>query len=291
MGRQRGITGTTLPTLLLTIALAVVMVATASAQAGSPTAAEASQRLTMDKRTEEPPAPTEPVPFNILDDADEDTYLALLAWSSKYRIGLGVQDGDWVKYESLGDGPKETLEISASRTDAGDVWLVEKRTVAGSGKSNELHALFSKGKPKLLEAFRIDGSGTREDITPLDDITAGALFLEARQNALDALAAPQNGIRVTDCGDVLVLEGPFGSLVCRCIEVQIAEDVDPISFATRRRWLSEGTLIWLNEDVPRLLPMSAALLPALLSADDMMSVPGGMVRSPYHVLVDFKGRG
>jgi hypothetical protein len=36
--------------------------------------------------------------------------------------------------------------------------------------------------------------------------------------------------------------------------------------------------------------MSAVLLPCLLSPDDMMSVPGGMVRSAYHVLVDYKGR-
>jgi hypothetical protein len=232
----------------------------------------------------------DPVPLNILDQADEDLFLSLLGWSSKYRIGLDVQDGDWVKYESLGDGPKETLELRVSKTDRGETWLIEKRTAAGSDKSTELHALFSRGKPKLLQGFRIHEDGTREDITPLDDIKAGELFLDARKDAIDALGG-EGVARVRDCGgDVQELTGPFGTLLCRCVEVQVAEDVDPVSFATRRRWLSEGNLVWLNEDVPRLIPMSAVLLPCLLSPDDMMSVPGGMVRSAYHVLVDYKGR-
>ena len=72
--------------------------------------------------------------------------------------------------------------------------------------------------------------------------------------------------------------------------MQVAEDVDPISFTPQRRWLSEGSLVWLSEDVPRILPMSAAILPSLLAPDDMMTVPGGMVRSAYHVLIDYKGR-
>ncbi len=283
--------------LALTFALTVAMTAAASAQtgaapgaAGSSTAAGTSEKLTMEKRTAEPAATADPAPFNILDRASEDMYRSLLGWSSKYRIGLDVQDGDWVRYESVGDGPKETLEISLSKTDAGEMWIVEKRKVAGSSGSREFHALFSAGKPKLLQAFIIDESGAREDVTPLDDMTAGTLFLEARAIALEALGGDRNKIRVSDCGDVLELTGPYGTLVCRCLEVQVAEEVDPISFATRRRWLSEGTLVWLNEDVPRLIPMSSILLPALLSPDDMMVVRGGMVRSPYHVLVDYKGR-
>lgn len=290
MRRHLALCGTTTVTLLLTLALAVAMTAAASAQAGSPTAAASTQKLTMEKRTEAAEIPADPVPFNILEDADDDLYLSLLAWSSKYRIGLNVQDGDWVRYESLGDGPKETLEIRLTRTEAKEIWIVETRTVAGGAGSTELHVRFSAGKPKLLEAFRIDESGARHDITPLDDTTAGTIFLEARQTAFDALGGDRSKFRVSDHGDLQELEGPFGTLTCRCIEVQIAEDVNPISFETRRRWLPEGTLVWMTEDVPRLIPMSAVLLPSLLSPDDMMMVRGGMVRSPYHVLVDYKGR-
>ena len=263
--------------------------ATATA-AGSSAKASATASVTIDNRTEEPAALEGPVPYNMLDEADDDLVLALMGWTSKYRIGLGVQDGDWVRYESVGDGPKETLEIRASMTDAGETWIIETRTKAGSENSTELHSLFSAGKPKLLEAFRVGEDGTREDIAPLDDERAGELFLEARQTVLDALGGNRKEIKVTDCGDVQKIKGPFGTKMCRGIEVQVAEDVDPISFARQRRWLSEGTLIWLNEDVPRLIPMSAVLLPALLSPDDMMMVPGGMVRSPYHVLIDYKGR-
>ena len=309
MRRHRGITRTTCILLALTLVLTVALTWTAFAQtgaspgaSGSSTAAGATEQPTPDKRTEEPKAPKGPktpeepkapkgpVPYNILDEADEDLFLALLGWTSKYRIGLDVQDGDWVRYESIGDAPSETLEIRASKTDAGETWIIETRTVAGSGSSTELHSLFSAGKPKLLKAFRVDESGTREDITPLDDIRAGELFLEARQTAFDALGGKRDEIRVVDCGDVQKLEGPFGTKMCRCIEVRVAEDVDPISFARQRRWLPEGTLVWLNEDVPRLIPLSAVVLPSLLSPDDMMSVPGGMIRSPYHVLVDYKGR-
>ena len=274
-----------------TLVLALALTSTAFAQSEvSATSASATARVTLAKQTEEPGALKGPVPYNMLDEADDDLFLALMGWTSKYRIGLGVQDGDWVRYESVGDDPKETLEIRASKTDAGATWIIETRTKAGSAKSTELHSLFSAGKPKLLEAFRVGEDGTREDIAPLDEELAGELFLEARQTALDALGGNRKEIKVTDCGDVQKIQGPFGTKMCRGIEVQVAEDLDPISFARQRRWLSEGTLIWMNEDVPRLIPMSAVLLPVLLSPDDMMMVPGGMVRSPYHVLIDYKGR-
>ncbi len=296
MRQHRGITQTTCILLALTLVFTVALTWTAFAQTGvSPgdggsSTAATTERPTTGKPTEEPKAPEGPVPYNILDEADEDLFLSLVGWSSKYRIGLAVQDGDWVRYESVGDGPKETLEIRASKTDARETWIIETRTLAGSESSTEFHALFSAGKPKLLQAFRIDQNGTREDITPLEDIRAGELFLETRQTVLDALGGKRNEIQVVDCGEVRQIEGPFGTKMCRCIQVQVAEQVDPISFARERRWLAEGTLIWLNEDVPRLIPMSAVLLPSLLSPDDMMTVRGGMVRSPYHVLVDYRGR-
>ena len=258
--------------------------------AGSSVSATATAGVTLVKQTEDPEAPTGPVPYNILDGADDDLVLALMGWTSKYRIGLGVQDGDWVRYESVGDGPKETLEIRASKTDAGETWIIETRTKAGSKSSTEFHALFSAGKPKMLEAFRIGEDGTREDIAPLSDERSGELFLQARQTALDALGGDRKKVKVVDTGDAQKIVGPFGTKLCRGIEVRVAEELDPISFARQRRWLSEGTLIWLNEDVPRLIPMSAVLLPALISPDDMMMVAGGMVRSPYHVLIDHKGR-
>jgi hypothetical protein len=278
--------------LALTLVLAVSLTTTASAQAkatatspgGSKVTASASAQVRVDRGTEDP------TPYNILADAGDEMFLALLGWSSKYRLGLDVEDGDWVKYESLGEGPKETLEISATKTEKRETWLVETRTIEGSDKSTELHALFSPGKPKLLKAFRVDESGVRQDLTPLDDIRAGELFLEARDRAADALGGDKGKYRVASYGDVQTLEGPFGKLLCRSVEVQVAEEVDPISFETRRLWLSEGNLLWLCEDVPRLMPMSAVMLPSLLHPDEMMSVPGGMVRSAYHVLVDYKGR-
>ena len=274
-----------------TLVITVALTWTAFAQTGGSSAtSSATASVTLVKQTEEPEAPMGPVPYNMLDTADDDLVLALMGWTSKYRIGLDVQDGDWVRYESVGDDPKETLEIRASKTDAGETWIIETRTKAGSKSSTELHSLFAPGKPKLLAAFRIGEDGTREDITPLDDERSGELFLEARQTALDALGGNRKEIKVTDCGDAQRIEGPFGTKLCRGIEVQVAEDVDPISFARQRRWLSEGTLIWLHEDVPRLIPMSAVLLPVLLSPDNMMMEPGGMVRSPYHVLIDYKGR-
>jgi hypothetical protein len=282
---------TGLALLVFTLVLAVSMTTTASAQAqatatspsGSKVTASASAQVKVDKGAEEP------TPFNLLEEASEEMFLSLLGWSSKYRIGLDVEDGDWVKYESLGEDPKETLEIRASKTEKGETWLVETRTVEGSGKSTELHALFSPGKPKLLQAYRVDENGVREDLTPLDDIRAGELFLEARDRAADALGGDVSEFRVSAAGDVQTLVGPFGEMLCRNVEVQVAEDVDPISFATRRLWLPEGTLLWLSEDVPRLMPMSAVLLPSLLNPDEMMAVPGGLVRSPYHVLVDYRG--
>ncbi len=297
MRRHRGITRTTCILLALTLVLTVALTWTAFAQtgaspgaSGSSAAAGATEPPKPGKPTEEPKAPKGPVPYNMLDEADEDLFLALVGWISKYRIDPGVQDGDWVRYESIGDGPTETLEIRASKISAREAWIIETRTEAGSENSTEFHWLFSVGKPQVLQAFRIDESGTREDITPLDDIRAGELFLEARETAFDALGGKRNEIRVVDCGDVQKLTGPFGTKMCRCIEVRVAADIDPISFARERPWLPEGTLVWLNEDVPRLIPMSAVLLPSLLSPDDMMTVPGGMVRSPYHVLVDYKGR-
>ncbi len=274
-----------------TLVITVALTWTAFAQTGGSSAtSSATASVTLVKQAEEPEALMGPVPYNMLDTADDDLVLALMGWTSKYRIGLDVQDGDWVKYESVGDDPKETLEIRAAKTDAGETWIIETRTKAGSKSSTELHSLFSPGKPKLLAAFRIGEDGTREDITPLDDERSGELFLEARQTALDALGGNRKEIKVVDCGGAQKIEGPFGTKLCRGIEVQVAEDIDPISFARQRRWLSEGTLIWLHEDVPRLIPMSAVLLPALLSPDDMMMEPGGMVRSPYHVLIDYKGR-
>ncbi len=297
MRRHHGITRTTCILLALTLVLTVALTWTAFAQtgaspgaSGSSTATSTTERPTTGKRTEGAKAPAGPVPYNILDEADEDLFLSLLGWSSKYRIGLGVQDGDWVRYESVGDGPSETLEIRAVKTDEGQTWIIETRTVAGSENSTEFHTLYSPGRPKLFQAFRIGEDGTRKDITPLEDVTSGELFLEARQTVLDALGGKRDEIKVTDCGEVRQIEGPFGTKMCRCIQVQVAEKLDPISFARQRRWLAEGTLIWLNEDVPRLIPLSAVLLPSLLSPDDMMMVPGGMVRSPYHVLVDYKGR-
>lgn len=291
MRRHRRTTRTTCTLTTFTLVITVALTWTAFAQTGGSSAtSSATASVTLVKQTEEPEALMGPVPYNMLDTADDDLVLALMGWTSKYRIGLDVQDGDWVKYESVGDDPKETLEIRAAKTDAGETWIIETRTKAGSKSSTELHSLFSPGKPKLLAAFRIGEDGTREDIAPLDDERSGELFLEARQTALDALGGNRKEIKVIDCGDAQKIEGPFGTKLCRGIEVQVAEDVDPISFARRRRWLSEGTLIWLNKDVPRLIPMSAVLLPALLSPDDMMMEPGGMVRSPYHVLIDYKGR-
>jgi hypothetical protein len=283
--------GTTTSALTLAIAGMTLVLALASASLAQPGSSSEAARTIRELGTANlnDPIP-DPVPLNILDQADEDVFLSLLGWSSKYRIGLDVQDGDWVKYESVGDAPKEILELRAKKTDNGETWLIEKRTAAGSNQSTELHALFSRGKPKLLQAFRILEDGTRQDITPLDDIRSGEIFLDVRKDALDTLGGEKN-CRVRDCGgDVQELTGPYGKLLCRCVEVQVAEDVDPVSFATRRRWLSEGNLVWLNEDVPRLIPMSAVLLPSILSPDDMMSVPGGMVRSAFHVLVDYKGR-
>ena len=298
MRRHLGITWATCSLLALTLVLTVTLTWTAFAQTGGspgasapPTAAATSEQPEEGKPTEEPETPDKPGPYNILDEVDDDTFLALLGWTSKYRIGLDVQDGDWVKYESVGDGPKHTLEIRVSKTKAREMWLIEKRTEAGSASSTELHALFSVGKPQLLKAFRIKEDGTREDITPLDDLRSGELFMEARETVFEALGGNRDEMRVVDCGEVQEIEGPFGTLMCRCIEVRLAEDVDPISLARVRRWLPEGTLVWMNEDVPRLMPMSGVALPALLSPDDMMTVRGGMVRSPYHVLVDYKGRG
>jgi hypothetical protein len=284
---------TVLTALFLLTAMAVSLAFPASAQtgaAGGPGAA-APGKLTLEKRVEEPEESPPPVPYNILDGADSDLVLALMGWSSKYRISPGIQDGDWVKYESVGDGPKQTLEIRAEKTEDGHLWLIETTKVAGQSGTTELHELLAPGKPKLLQAYRVAADGSREDLTPLDDETSGQLFMYARNEASEALGGNPMDYKVYDSGDVQRLEGPFGSLLCRPIEVRVAEDVDPISFATRRLWLPEGTLLWLNEDVPRLLPMADMLLPALLSPDDFMSVQGGLVRSPYHVLVEYGSKG
>jgi hypothetical protein len=279
-----------LTTLLVLTAIAMAFALPALAQMGNAGSA-APGKLTLDRKVEEPQEMETPTPFNILDGADEDLFLALLGWSSKYRMSPDIQDGDWVKYESLGDGPKKTLEIRAEKTDDGNIWFIETTTVEGSGNATELHSLVTPGKPKLLQAYRVAADGTREDLTPLDDAKSGELFMFARERAKEEMGGDPTKYKVYDSGEVQKLEGPFGSLMCRPIDVRIADEVNPISFATRRRWLPEGTLLWLNEDVPRLLPMEDMLLPALLSPDDFMSVQGGLVKSPEHVLVDYRGRG
>ena len=109
MRRQLGIVWTTGILLALTLLLTFALTSAALAQTkvsaesggGAKVTASASASVAIQNETA-----GGPVPYNILDEADEDTYLALLAWSSKYRFGLGVQDGDWVRYETLGDGPK-----------------------------------------------------------------------------------------------------------------------------------------------------------------------------------------
>jgi len=283
-----------LRTVLALVLTVATFTLTAVAQTGG-TGAVATEKLTNEKRVAEAAAAvTEetgaPKPFNILDEADDELFLALAGFSSKYRMSPGVQDGDWVKYKTLGDGPEQFVEIRAEKEADGGVWLIETTTPVGGGESTELRLLFTPGKPKLVKALRVAADGTREDVTPLDPTRAGELFIHAKNTAIDALGGDRKDMKVYDSGDVQNLEGPFGKLTCRAVEVRVAEEVDPISFATRRRWLPEGTLIWLNEDVPRLMPMSAVLLPVLISPDDFMAVPGGMVRSPYHVLVDYKGR-
>ena len=276
---------TTAGLLLFVTAFTLAMAVPTMAQ-GTETGAAAPEKLTLERKVVEPEETAAPVPYNILDDADDDMVLCLTGWSTKYRIDPKIQDGTWVKYESVGDGPKETLKIQAKLVEEG-TWIIETTTIDGVKGSTELHLLFSPGKPKLLKLFRIAADGTREDMTPLDDYKSGELFLEARQMALDALGGDRNDIRVYDSGDVQKIEGPFGSLLCRSIGVRVAEYVDPISFATKRRWLPEGTLLWLSDEVPRLMPMEDVLLPSLLSPDDYQSVWGGLVKSPYHVLVSY----
>lgn len=273
----------------LIAAAACAALAQTAPGAGQPAADPATEKPAVDPKTVPSPKEEGRVPYNILEEADEDMFLSLAGWSTKYRTSPELEDGDWVKYESVGEGPKETLEIRASKTEEG-TWIIEKRTVAGQEGSTELHLLFTPGKPKLLRAFRVAADGTREDIEPLDEITSGELFLEARQMAFDALGGDRTKFKVYNSGDVQKLVGPFGEMLCRSVEMVVAEDVDPASFERVRRWLSEGTLLWLNEDVPRLIPMSSVLLPALVSPDDLMTVQGGLVRSTYHVLVDYKGR-
>lgn len=312
MSQRRGFGTVLVTSLAILLALATLPAAgqTASAQGTAsgggekaqsspvtPAAAGTASSPTLVKRTQEPEAGVVvqsaevPVPYNPMDGADEDMLLALAGWSSKYRIGLDVQDGDWVKYETVGDGPRETLELRIEKNPGGDLWLTETRTPAGSTKGTETHMHFSAGKPKLLEGYRILPDGTREELAPPDDMKAGELFLEARTDAMDALGGDRTKFKVVECEDVQEITGPFGTLKCRCIEVRVAEDISPISFATTRRWLSEGTLVWFNDDVPRLMPMSAVLLPAMLEPDTFMMVTGGLVRSPYHVLVDYRRRG
>jgi hypothetical protein len=290
MQRRLGAVWTTLVAITLLAALSTTALgqaeATATSAGGTRVTASATAQVKVDKDTADP---QDPVPFNILDEADDQMFSCLLGWSSKYRMQPDIGDGAWVKYESLGDGPKETLEIRAERTESGQIWLIET-TTKSSGATTELHTLFTPGKPRLMEAFRIDEEGNRHDLPILDELTNGELFLEARQIARDAVGNDPNKYKVADCPDVTEITGPFGTMMCRCVEVKIAEEVDPISFETRRLWLPEGTLIWMNMDVPRIMPMSAVLLPSLLSPDDMMSVPGGLVRSPYHVLIDYKGK-
>ena len=266
--------------------LAVIVAALAMLAAASPALAQGNQA----PAAETTPAETEPVAFDLTDTADEDLMTALWGWMSKYRIGLDVEDGDWVQYESVGDGPTETLKLRLKRNEDGTVWLIETVTAEGAKTGTETHLHFEPGRPKVLDGFRVAEDGTRTEIDILEDAVSGELFMEARQTAIDALGGKKSRIMVTDCGEVQELTGPYGTFICRCVVVRLQEDLDPISFATTLRWLPEGTLFWLNEDVPRLLPMSSMLLPALLAPDEMMTVPGGMVKSHDYVLVDYSGR-
>jgi hypothetical protein len=231
-----------------------------------------------------------PEPYDVLAGANEQTWLALAGWSSKYRIGLNTSEGDWVRYEITGTDPKETVELLAKRAETGDMWIIEKHAVEGSEESSEIHMLFASGKPRLLEAFRVDDKGgkTRYDIP--DPQTAGELVVAARDESIENVAGDRSRIRIVDCTEREELKGQFGTLDCQCLEVRVAEELSPISFERFRPWIPEGTILWFSTSVPRLVPVDAILLPALVSPDEAMVVQGGMVRSPGYELVDYSGR-
>ncbi|MBN2565400.1 MAG: hypothetical protein JXB46_06785 [Candidatus Eisenbacteria bacterium] len=260
---------------------------TPSAKAAAKVQAKASARVDIEG---EPAVEKKPEPYNVLANTDETTRMALAGWSSKYRVGLRVSDGDWVKYE-VSKGPvKEIVELRSTRTEDGDTWLIEKHTAEGAEASFELHLRFAKGKPRLMAAFRVNQQGEIEHLTVPDEMTAAELVVATRDAAIDALGGDRGAMRVIDHTEAEELTGPFGTLQCRLLEVRVAEKLSPVSLTRMRPWLPEGTQLWLSEDVPRLIPMDPILLPALLSPDDTMMVQGGLVRAPGYELIDYSGR-
>jgi hypothetical protein len=234
-------------------------------------------------------AEEEPEPYDVLSDVNEDTWLALAGWSSKYRIGLGVSHGDWVRYEVTGDAAKEMVEIRAERMESGDIWLIETHSTEGSDASSEIHMHFAAGKPQLLEAFRVDEKGEKHQYDIPDAATAAELVVATRDRAVEVLTGELREIRIVDCEGREDLTGPFGTLSCQCLDVRVAGDTSPLSLDRFRPWEPEGTTLWFSERVPRLVPIGPMLLPALISPDEAMLVRGGMVRGPGYELVDYSG--
>jgi hypothetical protein len=229
------------------------------------------------------------VPHDILAGADETMWMALMGWSSKYRIGLHVNDGDWVKYRSFKGPVTEIVEIRASKTEDGNTWIIEKHTPEGAQVGTEMHLLYAAGQPRVLEAFTIDEKGDKLAYEIPDPMTAAELMVAAHDDAVERLGGKGN-FRVVDCPELEEKTGAFGTLNCRCLEVRVAAPISPLSLATVRPWVPEGTLLWMSRDVPRLIPMPAIILPALVAPDDTMVVPGGMVLAPYYELLDYSGR-
>jgi hypothetical protein len=228
----------------------------------------------------------EKAPYDPLANTDEITHLALAAFCSKYCIGLNVNDGDWVRYQHTRGGVTSTVELRISREENGNTWLV--RTDTGADGTTETHMLFAAGKPQLLEAYRVTDSGDIEPIAVPDPIETGLAFSERREAAIEALGQGSlSGIRVEACAGTEPLTGPFGAMNCRCLEVLIPGQVNRLSMSSMRPIEEEGTKLWFNAAVPRIIPYDAIVLPVLISPDDTMTVQGGMVRSTYYELIDW----
>jgi hypothetical protein len=227
---------------------------------------------------EEPPRPSE-------DEMEQ--MLALVQWMTPFRFGKDLKEGDWVKYGMLSGDPTQTTEIRVDGSEKGGIWIVE--TITDGSESSEVRLLIDLGTMKVLDAFRIDEQGDKESAAPLDDERVAEIMEPVMAQGMPGMPQGLAFAGLEKCGTEEV-SGPFGSLQCACLQAQITkeslEQIPPV----QTEHVIAATRLYLSDEVPKLMPLQAAMALALLAPDDFGQVKNGLVKCPTFVLVSHSGQ-
>ena len=219
----------------------------------------------------------------------DEQLLAFIQWTGKYRLGRDLEDGTWVKYETIGEEPQQEIEMRITEAEEGGFWLTETHRTVETGATTELHLLLDAGKMGVTAAFRVDEKGNREEITPLTARRVAEIVFDHRLEVVGDTKAGERWMSLSSC-PAEELTGACGSLVCSCVQAMVVDSSADALLSRTRQWIPEGTKIHLANEVPRLMPFAPVLTLALITPDDFMSRGGGLVRSDMYELIDFSGR-